>query len=141
MRRLALHPPHNAGRVNVTPLIDVLMCMIVFYLIVGKLASDVRSPVTLPESRQGSPEHAQDALFINIVPNEAGGPPDLVVESTTITLEQLPPLLRSRLEARPTTIVHLRADRSLRYGAIAPTVAACREAGIPSIRLATEETP
>ena len=37
--------------------------------------------------------------------------------------------------------IFLRADRSLRYGAIAPTVAACREAGIPSIRLATEETP
>jgi biopolymer transport protein ExbD len=141
VRRVVLHPPHQAGRVNVTPLIDVLMCMIVFYLIVGKLASDVRAPVALPESRRGSPEHAQDALFINVVPGDSGQPAELVIESTTVTLAQLPILLRARLETKPSTIVHLRADRSLRYGAIAPTVAACREAGVPSVRLATEQSP
>ena len=38
MRRRSLMPEETVAPVNATPLIDVVLCMIVFFLIVGRLA-------------------------------------------------------------------------------------------------------
>ena len=40
--------------VNVTPLIDVVMVMIIFFLIVGKLATDADARLRLPQSGIGT---------------------------------------------------------------------------------------
>ena len=55
-RSLQHHAP--TGKINVTPLIDVVMVLIVFYLIVGQLAADRRARVDLPASVIGVQEDA-----------------------------------------------------------------------------------
>ena len=47
MRFRTFHHAPASGKINVTPLIDVVMVLIVFYLIVGKLAADRKAPVQL----------------------------------------------------------------------------------------------
>ena len=49
------HRVHSGsfGKINVTPMIDVVMCLIVFYLIVGRLAADQRSGMRLPRHGRG----------------------------------------------------------------------------------------
>ncbi len=140
MRRRLLHAPHPFGDVNVTPLIDVVMCMIVFFLIVGKLVADQRAQLRLPETRSGSARAAQDVLVINVLAN-GGGEARVVVDNAPVEMWMLADLVRTRLADKPTTVVQLRASRELAYGAVRPVIDACRDAGVPGLRLAAEHTP
>jgi biopolymer transport protein ExbD len=139
MRRRSLVPKlSDVGHVNVTPMIDVVMCLIVFYLIVGKLAQDQRSNIPLPVSRTGSVEKSSDPLVINVVPGRAGEPARIVIDTREIAPGDLESAIRERLGSKPGVIVELRASRDLSYGSIASIIRACKSAGIESVRLATE---
>jgi biopolymer transport protein ExbD len=140
MRRRLLHAHHPFGDVNVTPLIDVVMCMIVFFLIVGKLVADQRAQLRLPETRSGSARPAQDVFVINVLAS-AEGEARVVVDNDPVETPVLRELLRARLLRDPATVVQLRASRELPYGAVRPVIDACRDAGVPSVRLAAEHTP
>ncbi|MEX2219523.1 MAG: biopolymer transporter ExbD [Phycisphaerales bacterium] len=132
MRRRTFHPAHPFSKTNVTPLIDVIMVMIVFYLIVGKLAADQRSNIRLPESRTGLEDKAQERLVVNILPGV------VVIEGATIPAAALEQEVRARLGGKPDSVVELRGARELAYGEVAAVIRACKNAGVESVRLATE---
>jgi biopolymer transport protein ExbD len=127
----------ETGRINVTPMIDVVMCLIVFYLIVGKLAADQRSNIRLPESRTGIAEKSADSVIINIVPGRDGRE-RIVIDAMEVPLERLEPVLRDRLTRKPDSAVELRGARELAYGAVSRVIRACKSAGVESVRLAAE---
>ncbi|MFM9994736.1 MAG: ExbD/TolR family protein [Phycisphaerales bacterium] len=140
MRRRLLYTARPFGDVNVTPLIDVVMCMIIFFLIVGKMAADQRAQLRLPETSTGSSRPAQDVLVVNILADTDRGA-RVIVDNEQIGAEQLGLLVRARLAEKPATVVQVRASRELAYGAVRPVLEACRAAGVPSLRLAAEHAP
>lgn len=140
MRRRTLHSEHAVGRVNVTPMIDVVMVLIVFYLIVGKLASDRIEAVPLPVTSTGDEDPPPDPLVINVLPGE-GGSAKIVVEMFEIELDTLERMVARRLADRPDVAVQIRADRSLRYGLVGPVLSACRAGGARSVVLSAEKGP
>jgi biopolymer transport protein ExbD len=135
LRALSSHP-HDTGKVNVTPLIDVVMCLIVFYLLVGKLALDQRTRVSLPASAVGSTDPAPETLTIVVAPEGAGA--RVFVGGEPVEPAALTDRLRAWRERSPAGVVQIRADRTLSFGAVEPVIAACREAGLGSVTLATE---
>lgn len=140
MRRRFFHPKHNTARVNVTPMIDVVMVLIVFYLIVGKLASDRIEAMELPPARHGDETPPADPLVINILPGENGH--RVVIEKFEVPLEAVERAVRARVERDPRGVaVQVRASRSLAYGAVRPTLDACRRAGAASIMISAERVP
>jgi biopolymer transport protein ExbD len=131
------HPSHPFGKINVTPMIDVVMCLIVFYLIVGKLAADQRSNIRLPISSTGVTDKAQDQLIINVLTG-ADGAPRVVIDAVEIPPTALLATIKDRVAAKPGLVVELRGSRELAYGAVATVVRACKDAGVESVRLAAE---
>lgn len=138
--RLRLHHQPAAAKINVTPLIDVVMVLIVFFLIVGKLASDRVARIDLPQTAVGVQNPAPDPLVINLATGGTGEP-SIIVEQRTLLATELATLLTLRRSEHPDLVVQLRADRRLTYGQVAPTLDACRQAGLASVRLVTEREP
>jgi len=138
MRRRTPYSPHPAGKINVTPMIDVVMCLIVFYLIVGKLAADQRSNIKLPPSATGIVDKAQDQLVINIMPGSSPGSTRIVIDAFDIPEASLEATIRERITAKPDVVVEVRGSRELSYASVARVVRACKDAGVESVRLATE---
>ncbi|MFG0283154.1 MAG: ExbD/TolR family protein [Phycisphaerales bacterium JB039] len=136
MRRRPMAPAASLGRINVTPMIDVIMCLIVFYLIVGKLAGDRRAEMDLPPSQAGAPDAPPDAIFVNIAPGPAA--PMYLVDRQVVPAALLDEAIGEQLRRRPQATLHVRADRSLAYGVVEPVIEAARRAGAPSVRLATQ---
>jgi biopolymer transport protein ExbD len=163
------HRHSSFEAINVTPLIDVVMCLVIFFLIVGKMAADA-SAVRLPESGVGRAEVATQAVVIAIAPAVAGanqGGIDLggvrarvwVDGSQATGLNELRAMLRER-GARVLGAtgqagnegdgsgasladlpVHIRADRELAFAAVEPILRICAELGITGVRLAAERQP
>ncbi len=136
MRRRVFHPPHPPGSVNVTPMIDVIMVLIVFYLIVGQTAAESRRPMPLPIASSGSRQSAPGPIVVNVVVQ--GGSVVIEVDRRLLNPDELAALIEARLARRPETGVQIRADRSLSFGAVEPIIAACRAAGVSVVRIATE---
>lgn len=123
----------SAAKINVTPLIDVVMCLIVFYLIVGKLASDRAASVDLPSSRIGAEIAAPGVAVITVVSD--GQTSRILLDGIETAPADLTLLLRDASERTPGLSVQLRADRSLPFASIQPVLDACRAAGISSLKL------
>ncbi len=138
MRRRVINKQHASGRINVTPMIDVVMVLIVFYLIVGNLVAEQRSDVRLPQSRTGRTQKTQDLLVVNVLPR-VGDEAPIEVESLPITPLLLTPLIRERLMDKPELAIQIRADQSLTYGDVLPVIQACRRAGVPHVRIGAEQ--
>lgn len=136
MRPRVTHPHQPAAKINVTPLIDVVMVLIVFYLIVGNLAQQRLLPVNLPKAGAGVSEEAAPTLVITVAQGPAGA--RFVVEDAEIAAADLVQLLKARLPDPGAASVHIRADRALPYEQVAPVIAACREAGLASVKLVAQ---
>lgn len=148
MRRRPVQREHAFEAINVTPLIDVVMCLIVFFLLVGKLANDRSAALPLPKSSQGETDKPPDVLIVTVqgAPGPAVGGEAWPAGVPTVSIEDRPSpgpaalerFLRARLAERPLSVVQVRAERSLDYGAVQPVLAACARAGAKTVRLALE---
>lgn len=129
----------STGKINVTPLIDVVMCLIVFYLIVAKLASDRQLPLELPEARQGIAEESQRPIIISVGLGATGVVVEVQGREIVGDEADRPTMVRDAVaqeaRQRPDAPVHLRADRALEYAKVRPVVEACRQAGVKSLLL------
>jgi biopolymer transport protein ExbD len=138
VRKRPLHAQHAVGKINVTPLIDVVMCLIIFYLIVGRLATD-RS-VVVPRSTTGLAESGPAPLTIEIVDSDDGsGGHEVVVSGALVDASGLEKAVSAAAAGsdgpRP---VQIRAGQDLPYSALSPVLSACKRAGLTSVRLVTE---
>lgn len=136
--------------INVTPLIDVVMCLIIFFLIVGKLAATNAPGVSLPASARGDEEPGGIAITVSALtpaaprPRFTGSALPLTITvdgESVITDADLLAAIRKRTADAPSAPVKLRADRELPYAAVTPVLRACKEAGLTSIGLVTERIP
>jgi|GEM_PF-360467 len=144
--------------VNVTPLIDVVMCLIIFFLIVGKLAGDQASLVRLPTSSVGRGERDDRAVIVAVAPASAAAGGTLwggvlvrisVDGLTAKDPTELQRLLRELGGAKlllaglsaadlKTLPVVVRADRDLPFAAVEPALAALASVGINQVDYATQ---
>lgn len=138
---------------NVTPLIDVVMCLIVFFLIVGKLAHDRAQGVRPPATLVGESAQAAQDVLVEIAPLKPGEQAQdafaparaarVLVGGRPVADEAaLRDVLTARLgdgardHAAPA--VRVRADRSVPYGLVEPVIRACQDLNVTSVMLVTE---
>lgn len=123
-----------AGHLNVTPLIDIVMVLIIFFLLVGQLAMDRKGEVDLPEASTGEPaEPGPEPISIAI-----GSDGTLTVDARNTQDKDLPAVLKILQKQRPSSAVQIRADRSAAYGYVRTVLDVCRDAGITDVELAAK---
>lgn len=115
------------------------MVLIVFYLIVGKLASD-QMQVNLPIAA-ATDANPEKGIILNLAMDDETGQGRLVMDGIETPVTLLADALRSKLpelsSAKQFTPVSLRADRRLAYSSVQPVINACRDAGLVTLRLVT----
>ena len=126
------------GHINVTPLIDVVMCLIIFFLLVGRLASRQGRPIDLPNTDVGDPTAAPRLVVAVAAPADPGGQPEITLGGNPVAVTELASLVKARLGEPARGELAIRADRRLSWGQVRPVVEACRSAGLSSVRLVTE---
>jgi len=137
MRRRGLEPMHS-DHVNVTPLIDVIMCLIIFFLLCGQFAKEEAiDRVRIPQAGLGLEMADQRGrLLINVVPN-GDNPPDVVIRAEIIRPDNLAGYLVQEKADNPEVKVIIRADQDTPYNYISPVLVACAQANITSVNFAT----
>lgn len=139
-RRIGAMPARGhseAGRVNVTPLIDVVMVLIVFYLIVGHLVLERRGTERLPGTAFGIKENrAADPLSVTLLDDAT-----VLADGVELPIDRLESVIAGRLGREPGLRIRVRAGRDRPFREVQPLIDACRAAGATTIELATERIP
>jgi biopolymer transport protein ExbD/biopolymer transport protein TolR len=118
--------------INMTPLIDVMLVLLVIFMITAPLMT-TSLKLDLPRTEGARPSDAP--LFIAVAINEQG---QMFVGDEAVTAEQL--LQRARDAARrdPLTEVQLRADSRVPYGRVAELIGLVQDAGLTRVGFVTE---
>jgi biopolymer transport protein TolR len=118
--------------INMTPLIDVMLVLLVIFMITAPLMTSSLK-LDLPKTEGARPSDAP--LFIAVAINEQG---QMFVGDEAVTSGQL--LQRARDAARrdPLTEVQLRADSRVPYGRVAELIGLVQDAGLSRVGFVTE---
>jgi biopolymer transport protein ExbD len=148
-------PQSHTAHPNVTPLIDIIMCLIIFFMLVAKIGVDTGAQkIDIPTTALGSQiEDMGNTLLLNI-PDGIGDDPvvsamitpqgggqahltnlSLAANSGQNQLTNVLVMYRGQKEDFK-VIIRARADLQWRF--IAPVLQACNDAGVHTIEFNTK---
>ncbi len=126
--------PADEGTVNLTPLIDVVFLLLVFFLVATTFAKDeVELDLTLPDATTGAQGEGGHLLVINVKRDGT-----LVVDGRTMTLEGLRQRLRAAAAAKKDQEVLIRGDTQVQFGVVAQAFDACLAAQLRRVAVAAQ---
>ncbi|MCE2660415.1 MAG: ExbD/TolR family protein [Rubrivivax sp.] len=130
-RRPAGQPMHE---INMTPLIDVMLVLLVIFIIAAPLmASSLR--LDLPKTDASGSSGAREVLLLAL--DETG---QLYLGDTPVQPEEVSQRVQEAARRDPTTEVQLRADQKVPYGRVAELIARVQQGGLSRIGFVTEGT-
>ncbi len=120
------------GEINMTPLIDVMLVLLVIFIITAPLLTSSLK-LDLPKAEGGGPGNAPAALALAI--DREGR---MFLDDKPADAAQIADRARTAARANPDTEVQLRADSRVPYGRVAELIGVVQQAGLSRIGLVTE---
>jgi biopolymer transport protein ExbD len=121
--------------INVTPLVDVMLVLLVIFMVVTPLLKQ-QVPVELPLA-----EHSREPQDTSQVTLVAAADGTLLLNEQPVAAEALDAALHDAYAARADKTIFLEADRTLPYSRVVDLMDACRAAGIERIGVVTKKAP
>lgn len=123
-------------QLNLTPLIDIVFLLIIFFLVAANLnEQESQMSMQLPTCATGENTHSPmtnpHRLIVNI-PDEHV----LFLGNVPISVLELSELLRRHTDKYGTVEVHLRASRRVPYRVIEPVLVCCIQSGVWNVSFA-----
>jgi biopolymer transport protein TolR len=119
-------PSHAIGEINVTPLVDVVLVLLLVFMVTAPMmnrAIDVSLPVAnQPQKDESAP--------ITVSMNAAG---QLFIGDKSVNAVLLEDRIRALMEGRTSKVVYLRADEALRYGRVIAVIDKLKTAGVDQV--------
>ncbi|MBI2768248.1 MAG: biopolymer transporter ExbD [Burkholderiales bacterium] len=124
--------PAPMSDINMTPLVDVMLVLVVIFIITAPLlASSIR--LDLPGTEAAKPNDAP--RFVTVALDKAG---QLFLNDQPVTLPELAQSLGRSATQNADTEVQLRADTTVPYGRIVEVMGAAQKAGLNRIGFVAE---
>ena len=124
--------PAPMSDINMTPLIDVMLVLLVIFMITAPLMSSSLK-LDLPRAEGGTPNDAPQ--FINVALDPQG---KLYVGEDALDAPAFAARVRDAARKNPKTEVQLRADKGVPYGRVAEVIGVVQKAGLNRIGFVTE---
>jgi biopolymer transport protein TolR len=136
---MAMHTGGKAGpsaSMNVTPLIDVLLVLIIIFMVLPtpKLTGEEALIPHPPDKPQ--PEAPVHTLVVQLLAS-TGSRPELKINGESVSWLGLRPRLQEILKTRAERVLFVRADSDLDYEYVAQIIGIARSAGADHVGLMT----
>jgi biopolymer transport protein TolR len=118
--------------INVTPLVDVMLVLLIIFMVTAPILQQGVS-IDLPKVTSGPLGGQDEQLVVNIA--KTG---QVYLNDTPYSLPDLTEKLRAIAVTRREQPLYVRADQAVPYGQVMRAMAAVRQAGLVRVGLVTE---
>ncbi|RMT84054.1 biopolymer transporter ExbD [Pseudomonas viridiflava] len=119
------------SEINVTPLVDVMLVLLVVFIVTAPLLTN-SIPINLPKTESVAPVEQKDPLVVSI-----DGQGKLFINKDEIQPDLLENSLKAAKDKAPDVRVQLQADDGVNYGEVARAMASIERAGITKLSVIT----
>jgi len=120
------------SEINVTPLVDVMLVLLVVFMVTAPLLS-VGVPVDLPQTQAPPINEPKEPLVITV--NREGA---IFVQETSVPLDSLVPKLQAITGSNPDAVLYVRGDKEINYGRVLEVMSLVSAAGFRKVSLVAE---
>ena len=123
----------SRAMLNITPLIDVLFILIIFFAVSSTFLEQPGIKLALPEAQKTDLQKIEKAVLF-ITSNQ-----ELLFRDKEISLENLGPILKDAMEQSLDRALIVNADKSVQHGFVVKIMDLARQNGVQKLVIATEQ--
>jgi biopolymer transport protein ExbD len=118
---------------NMTPLVDIVFLLLVFFMLTAHFIEDEAIPIDLPEAENSAASEEDGFILISM-----GAEGQLLVDGDPVEIDELEQTLRGALHAPEKRFVRLKGDQMADFGLGVKIIDAAKAAGAESLDILTE---
>lgn len=123
--------------INVTPLIDVLLVLLIIFMVIQPNVVRGLDTLVPQPPKDKTAEVDTRTIVVQIKPNGKGAPIYQINEDPPLTLDTLTEKLRTIFAARNDKVMFVKGDKDLDFGAVTPVIDSGHAAGVDNIGIIT----
>lgn len=127
--------PTDGGELNITPLIDIVFILLIFFVVTTTFVHDLGLPIERP---QASTAQEQAAQVVRVAVSARG---EITVDAEPTSPWRVEAEVRDHLRDELDGTVLLVADKGVHADALVTVMDACRRGGAKHVALAVEGAP
>ena len=127
--------PQPMSDINVTPLVDVMLVLVVIFIITAPLLA---SAIRLDLPKTDAAKAVETPRFVTLVVDKTG---QAFLNDKAMPLDELARSLAQTAGQNPDTEVQLRADSAVAYGKVVEVMGLAQKAGLSRIGFVAEPAP
>jgi biopolymer transport protein TolR len=120
------------SQINVTPLVDVMLVLLVIFMVTAPIIQQ-GVEVNLPKVKAAALPGEEQQFVVSITRGS-----EIYLNDTRLSPEELTDKLKAIAAVRPDRQIFIRADSEVPYGEVIRTMAAIKAAGIENVGMVTE---
>jgi len=128
-------------QINVTPLIDVLLVLIIVFMVVVSMSKQkgLEAQIPQPAEDRSGPPPPDRIIVIQVAWNAPDQPPLLKINQETVKWEDLQSRLHAIYKLRAERVAFVRGDDDIDFQYVAEVIDIAREAGVDKVGLLTKD--
>jgi biopolymer transport protein ExbD len=120
--------------IDMTPMLDIVFIMLIFFIVTAVFVKEAGVQVTKPEAETAIPRK-QVSILIAVTPTD-----EIWINREEVELDALRTAVEKLHSENPKGTVAIQADESAKAGLVMKVYDAVRDAGVPTIAIAAEQS-
>jgi biopolymer transport protein ExbD len=126
-RRKHQRAANNDGELDMTPMIDIVFQLIIFFIVTIKMEETANPDIELEEARQGPTIKDSHPLTMTIEVDRRGW---ISINNCQLTPQRLQQMIQSRFNRYGTFPILIRADKQTRHADVRKVMDICTSVGL-----------
>lgn len=122
----------ESAEVNVTPLLDIVFIMLIFFIVTASFAKEFGIDVNRPSDEPSEVQQEVDVIFVEIT--QTG---QIQVDNRTVDIQAVEANVQNLLSANPEAPVVVSAHSDAQSGLLVRVIDQARQAGAANVSIAT----
>ena len=133
MRKIAKEREQDSAEIDLTPMLDVVFIMLIFFIVVASFIKEAGVEVNRPDNNQ--PDNPEDSTSILV---EVASDNQIWMENRRVDIRAVRANIQRLLAEDPEAPVTIKVEKGAEAGIVIDVADAARESGVASVNWASD---